>query len=163
NAPGLSDAQLLAARGILAHFQGRQEEARELLERAVKMAPLLDEAWETLARVIGRAGIGSTDREIERKYLEEEKSYTEALLRDRGFIPYLILRAGVRLDRGNYRSNRGENPLPDYQAAEEDYTEVLRLNAESQEGWNRRAILRTLRGIYLSTRNQDPLKDFAEA
>jgi tetratricopeptide (TPR) repeat protein/tRNA A-37 threonylcarbamoyl transferase component Bud32 len=162
-AVGFSDVSLLAARGMLAHFRGRQSEARDLLELAVKKDPLLDEAWETLARVTTEQDLASVQVERERSFLEKEKVFTQAILRDRGFVPHLLGRGDLKRDRGNDRANRGESPLLDMQSAEEDYSEALRLNRESQEAWLRRAQVRTQRGSYQAGRNQDPLKDYADA
>src|SRR4029079_6965010 len=75
----------------------------------------------------------------------------------------LLGRASLRRDRGVDRANRGDDPTTDYQAAEEDYSEALRLNKETIPGWNGRAILRVTRGEYRSARDQDPLPDFAAA
>ncbi|HEX7896128.1 MAG TPA: protein kinase [Planctomycetota bacterium] len=152
------DVRLSVARGLLAHLEGRPEEARELLESAARQDPLLDEAWDALARV---AATARGDRE--KDWLEREKALTEAIRADRGYLPHLLGRGDLKRNRGNERANRGENPLPDYQAAEEDYGEALRLNAESQEGWLRRATVRTLRANHRAIRDQDPLPDYAAA
>lgn len=157
--PGLKEVNLLAARGLLAKLEGRPDEARELLEAATRQDPLLDEAWDALAQISAASARG--DRES--KWLEREKAFTEAIRADRGYLPHLLGRGDLKRNRGNERANRGENPLPDYQAAEEDYSEALRLNPESQEGWNRRATVRTLRANHLAIRDRDPLPDYAAA
>jgi tetratricopeptide (TPR) repeat protein/tRNA A-37 threonylcarbamoyl transferase component Bud32 len=162
-AVGFSDLSLLTARGMLAHFQGRQSEARDLLELAVKKDPHLDEAWETLARVTSEQDLASAQVERERSFREKEMLFTQAILKDRGFVPHLLGRGDLKRDRGNERANRGESPLLDWQSAEEDYSEALRLNRESQEAWLRRSQVRTQRGSYLADRNHDPLKDYSDA
>ena len=162
-AVGFGDVSLLTARGMLAHFQGRQTEARDLLERAVKKDPHLDEAWETLARVTTEQDLASGQVERERRFREKEKLFTDAILKDRGFVPHLLGRGDLKRDRGNDRANRGESPLLDMQSAEEDYGEALRLNRESQEAWLRRAQVRTQRGQYQASHNRDPLKDYSDA
>ncbi len=161
--PGLKEVNLLAARGILAHYQGKQEEARELLESAVRIDPLLDEAWDTLARVTAEQHRSTAQGDRERKWLEQEMAFTEAIRKDRGFLPHLLARGDLKRDRATDRGNRGENPLPDLKASEEDYSEAVRLNEQAQEAWMRRAMVRTVRGIYLAMRNGDPLGDYAEA
>ncbi len=160
---GLEEAALLTARGMLAQLRGQAPEARDLLERAVKRDPSLDEAWEALARLTAGQPLPSGQAEREMKWLEQEKAFTEALLRDRGFVPHLLGRATLRRTRGIDRANRGDDPITDYQAAEEDYSEALRLNKENVPGWHGRAMLRIMRGEYRSVRDQDPLPDFAAA
>jgi tRNA A-37 threonylcarbamoyl transferase component Bud32/tetratricopeptide (TPR) repeat protein len=45
----LGEANVLAARGILAYNEGKYQEAQSALEKAVEKDPTLEEAWETLA------------------------------------------------------------------------------------------------------------------
>jgi len=106
---GLSPAHLLVVRALLAYGRGQIPEARTLLEEAARVDPLLDEVWLILARTV-RLGTASGFEERDRKYRAEEESYTQGLLRDQGFVPYLFRRGQLRMSRGHYYAEHGRDP-----------------------------------------------------
>jgi len=158
------EANVLAARGILTYYQGRYPEARTALEAAVRKNPLLEEAWETLARSAqAQAGETGDFEEKVRKWGESEAFYAEGMSKDRGYLQHWVGRSEVRVERGLNRLGRREDPLPDYRGAEEDLTQALLLSERSAEARRRRGVVRTLRGIYRMAHGQDPRGDYGGA
>jgi eukaryotic-like serine/threonine-protein kinase len=159
---GLSAANLLVVRGILAYGRGQVAEARTLLEEAARADPLLDEVWLILGRTV-RLGTAPGFEERERKYRAEEESYTQGLLRDQGFVPYLFRRGQLRMSRGHYFAEHGRDPSPDFAAAEKDLSEALAKDPSSFDIRLRRAGNRMFRGVYERPPVSDPLERFAGA
>ena len=159
---GLTAANLLVVRGILAVSRGQVSEARALLEEAARADPLLDEVWLILGRTV-RLGTAPGFEERERKYRAEEESYTQGLLRDQGFVPYLFRRGFLRMSRGHYFAEHGRDPSPDFAAAEKDFCGALEKDAASFDIRLRRAQNRTFRGVYERPPVSDPLEDFKQA
>lgn len=147
--PGLEDeirreAKAVDALGLLALFEGR--DAAKLLAEEVERHPDRTEAWEALGRATG-----------------DEAVYTKAIALDRGYVPYLFGRADVRHQRGSRKKDHGQDPLADYEAAEEDLNEALRLEPESAEALGRRGLVRTQRGVHRLQIGEDPKPDLAAA
>ena len=157
--PGLSAANLIVARGLIAYGRGQLAEARALFEEAARADPLLDEVWQALGRTV-RLGTTPSFEERERKYRLEEDSYTQGLLRDHGFVPYLLRRGNLRMSRGHYYGEHGRDPSPDFAAAEKDFTEALEKDPASFEIRLRRAQNWIYRGVYGRPPVSDPLEDF---
>ena len=161
---GITEAHAMAARGILTYYQGRYPEARASLEIAVRKDPLLEEAWETLARSAhAQAGEAAASEEKLRKWADAEAWYTEGASRDRGYLNHWVGRSEVRVDRGLDRLGRREDPLADYTGAEEDLAQTILLSPGTAELSRRRGVVRTLRGIYRMTHGQDPRADYQGA
>jgi tetratricopeptide (TPR) repeat protein len=155
----LTAANLLVARGILAYSRGQLSEARALLEEAARADPLLDEVWLILGRTV-RLGTAPGFEERERKFRAEEESYTQGLLRDQGFVPYLFRRGGIRSSRGHYYAEHGRDPSPDFAAAEKDLSAALEKDPASFEIRLQRAQNRLFRGVYERPPVSDPLENF---
>lgn len=155
----LTAANLLVVRGMLAFGRGQVLEARALLEEAARADPLLDEVWLILGRT-ARLGAAPGFEERERKYRTEEESYTQGLLRDQGFVPYLFRRGGLRMSRGHYFAEHGRDPSPDFAAAENDFNQALEKDPSSFEIRLRRGNCRMFRGVYERPPVSDPLEDF---
>jgi tetratricopeptide (TPR) repeat protein len=156
---GLTAANLLVVRGILAYGRGQLPEARALLEEAARADPLLDEVWLILGRTV-RLGTAPGFEERERKYRVEEESYTQGLLRDQGFVPYLFRRGALRVSRGHYFAEHGRDPSPDFAAAEKDLNDALEKDPTSFDIRLRRGQNRTFRGVYERPPASDPLEHF---
>jgi serine/threonine-protein kinase len=159
----MGKAHGLAARGILAFHRGDAPAARPLLQQALAAVPGMEEAWEALAES-WFSGVGCTaaPEEQERAYAEAERAFAEGLARDRGYVPHWVGRAGVRAARAALRSQTGKDPAVDFQAAEDDLTEALRLGP-SAEVLGRRAMLRASLGLHRMRLGENPVRDFAEA
>jgi len=155
---GLTAANLLVVRGMLAYGRGHYSEARTLLEAAARADPLLDEVWLILGRTV-RLGTASGFEERERKYRTEEESYTQGLLRDQGFVPYLFRRGQLRMSRGHYFAEHGRDPSPDFAAAEKDLSQALEKDPSSFDIRLRRANCRMFRGVYGHPPVSDPMED----
>jgi tetratricopeptide (TPR) repeat protein/tRNA A-37 threonylcarbamoyl transferase component Bud32 len=159
---GLTPANILVVRGMLEYGRGRLSEARGLLEEAARADPLLDEVWLILGRM-ARLGATPGFEERDRKYRAEEESYTQGLLRDQGFVPYLFRRGQLRMSRGHYYAEHGRDPSPDFAAAEKDLSQALEKDPSSFEIRLRRANNWMFRGVYERPPISDPLEDFARA
>jgi tetratricopeptide (TPR) repeat protein len=154
----LEDCRKLAgsgvvARGILSYHEGRFEEARLGLREELDRDAAPVEAWETyLLALARRPGTGAE---------ELETLYTEALRRDRGYVPFWVRRGELRSDRASSRMDRGEDPLPDMAQAEADFDQALLLDPNYAPAWRSRGIVRTHRGISEMARGVDPVRSFA--
>jgi serine/threonine-protein kinase len=89
---GADDGSARAARGILAFHERDLPRARQILEEVVRVDPDREEAWEALARTL----------EAQDQGREAVKVYTQALARDRGYVPLLTGRCHL-LVRGRDR------------------------------------------------------------
>jgi len=158
----LGDAQLLVARGLLACCRGQAAEARALLENAARVDPLLDEVWQILGR-LARVGTASSVDERERQFRTEEETYTQGLLRDKGYLPYLVRRGHLRIARGHYRAEHGRDPVPDFDLAEEDLTQAIAKDPASLDAPLRRARGRLYRGVYKRPPGSDPQEEYRKA
>lgn len=155
----LTHANLLVARGLLAYGRRQLPEARAVLEEAARADPLLDEVWQILGHT-ARLGTASGADERERRFRAEEETYTQGLLRDQGYVPYLFRRGFLRLARGHYYAEHGRDPFPDLEQGEADLTKALEKDPTSFEIRLRRSTGRMYRGVYGKPPAQDPLEDF---
>jgi tetratricopeptide (TPR) repeat protein/predicted Ser/Thr protein kinase len=156
---GLTAANLLVARGLLAYGRRHLPEARALLEEAARTDPLLDEVWQVLGHTV-RLGTASGIDERERRYRTEEETYTQALLRDKGYVPYLFRRGHLRIARGHYYAEHGRDPSTDFAQGEADLSKALEKDPSSFEIRLRRALGRMFRGVYERPPVSDPMEDF---
>ncbi len=152
----LGEAHALAARGIFAFHRGDPAAARGLLERALESDPGLEEAWETLARTWLAAG---ADEEALR---QAEQAFARGLEHDRGYAPHWTGRADARAARAALASETGGEPAQDFQAAEDDYAQALRLR-DGADGRVRRAALRVRQALHRARFGENPLHDYARA
>jgi len=153
---GLAEANATAARGILAFHRGALAEARKLLEAAVLKDPLMEEAWETLAlTAMAPLNLGTPVDELERAWAEAERAYDQGLQRDRGYLPHLLGRGGLRTARANLHWDTGRDPAADFAGAEADFAEALRLQ-RSPDVFLRRSGLHSSRGSYDGRQGRDP-------
>jgi tetratricopeptide (TPR) repeat protein len=160
----ISEASVRAARGILAYQQGKYADARRALEEVVETDPLLEEAWEALARSVEEIAFRArTTDERARLWQDVEAIYSNAIEYDRGYVRHRNGRALARIRLGDYRGQKGEDPERAYEEAEEDFVALERLGQKSHGGlcwrglgWKNRALWREAHGL-------DPEKEFAEA
>jgi serine/threonine-protein kinase len=151
---------VLASRGILAFCSEQFEEAHQVLREALRMDPLIEEAWEFLAW----AELNDPrDRPVASLWRAAEEIYTEALARDRGYVPHLLNRGMIRFQRADYQMCRGGDPSQDFAAAEADFGEAVRLGAGDLYSSIWRALMRMSRGIWRMCRGEGPQEDFAGA
>jgi len=158
----VAEAAVLAARGILAYHRREYPEARRVLREAVGMNRELEEAWETLAMATLQQPTPGND-EKDRVWKEAEAIYSEAISLDRGYLPHLRGRGQVRVRLGNNAWDTGADPLPHYGAAEEDFTQALKLLTDDASLLMERGIPRDLRAQYVDDRGGDPFPVFAAA
>jgi serine/threonine-protein kinase len=162
--PRITPANAVAARGILAYHQGRYDEARARLNEAVRLDPLIEEAWSALARAaVGQSRRAPDAASRERLWEEALAFYTDALEQDRGYLPHLLGRSELTLIRGKTIFSAGRDPDPDFAAAEEDLRRAIRLYGSRAEPWRRRGDVRTSRANLLVDRGQDPTSVLATA
>jgi tetratricopeptide (TPR) repeat protein/predicted Ser/Thr protein kinase len=162
--PGaLDEARVRAAEGLAAFVRAEEALARRNLRRAVELDPGLEEAWEALARS-WRLGVTpfSPPGDQEEAYQMCEETFGRALAHDRGYAPHWAGRGEVRALRGRLRSETGRDPQVDFQGAEDDFAQALRL-APSAGVYLARAELRRRVGLHRMELGGNPLQDFAEA
>jgi tetratricopeptide (TPR) repeat protein/predicted Ser/Thr protein kinase len=164
---GVSDmlsgaASISVIRGIRSYHRGDHADARVSLEEAIKIDPFLEEARETLTQVV-RAELRPGLEDQERRWRQAEELYTQGLARDRGYLPHFLGRGELRWSRGSARRHRGLDPLPDYGAAVDDFTEALRLAPSAPEPWTWRGQLRMYHAIWRIETGQDPRPDCSAA
>jgi tetratricopeptide (TPR) repeat protein len=160
----ISEASVRAARGILAYQQGKFADARQALEEVVQTDPLLEEAWEALARSVEELAYRArTTDERAHLWQDVEAIYSNAIEYDRGYVRHRHGRAMARIHVGDFRGLRGEDPQRAYEEAEEDFVALERLGQRPRSGlcwrglgWKGRALWREEHGL-------DPEKEFAEA
>jgi serine/threonine-protein kinase len=158
----LGEANVTAARGIVAYNRGLFDEAIERLKEAVAKDPLLEEAWESLIDAVFDRPFRRLE-ETERASREAEHYCEEALTLDRGYLPHLVTRADIRHIRGDDRMCRGQDPTHDFEGAEKDLSDALRANPIMLDALRGRGDLRTGRGVYAMGRGENPEPHFTGA
>jgi serine/threonine-protein kinase len=159
----LDPARAFVVRGILSALKGDRLEARALFIKSLASDPMLEEAWEALAETwLSGVTPHSAPELQESAYREAEQVLGSALSRDRGYVPFYRARADVRAARFGLRSATGQEALLDYQAAEDDYAEALRL-APSAGLLSRRALLHVRRSVHDMDLGENPLRLLTEA
>jgi tetratricopeptide (TPR) repeat protein/predicted Ser/Thr protein kinase len=143
------------ARGLVCFADGRLADARRAFEEALGLDPLCEEARELLAAVI-RGEILPSFEESERRSRQAEQLLAEGLEKDRGYLPHYYARGELRWNRGSRHRHRGLDPMPDYTAAEGDFTEALRLDPDSYRALHWRGQVRVYQGIWFMETDQDP-------
>lgn len=132
----LSEAAMLAVRGIQAFHRGNWGEARARLSEAVSKNPWMEEAWLTLAHsafmMAKQASEAGTKLE---RWKEAEALFSEGLRYDRGYFLFHLGRGRLRLDRGDYLKQRGQDPTPEFDGSIEDFTEAIHRNKAAAEPW----------------------------
>jgi len=149
----VTEANLLAARGILAFYQQRFVEASQLLNQAVERDPYMEEAWEALAKTTlqlpGAAG------DLRRR--EAIALFDRGLARDRGYVPLLLGRGQTLMSFAYERIERGDDPSVEMAAAQKDFEAAVRLRPGDAEAWLQIADLLSNRAFLAAARGQDPV------
>jgi tetratricopeptide (TPR) repeat protein len=143
------------ARGLVDFASAHPAEARRRFEEALGLDPLCEEARGLLALVI-RGEILPSFEEGERRSQQAEALLAEGLKQDRGYLPHYYARGELRWNRGSRHRHRGLDPTADYKAAEDDFTEALRLDPVSYRASQWRGQVRIYLGIWLMETDQDP-------
>ena len=158
----LGPAESLTTRGILAFCKGEVIRSRELLEKAIAADPSLVEAWEALARSWLSIGPYAPPASQEEAYREAVESLTRAIERDRGYVPHWIARGKARGAKAVLLSETGQEPDIEFQSAEDDFTEALKLRV-SAETLIQRAMLRARLGAHRARLGAYAERSFHEA
>jgi tetratricopeptide (TPR) repeat protein/predicted Ser/Thr protein kinase len=161
-ATGLPPPEGTVASGLVDFAQNELPKARKEFEDALAVDPLLEEARELLTAVI-RSGIRPSFDESERKYQQAEEVFRQGLARDRGYLPHYFGLGEMRWSRGSRRRHRGLDPMPDYAAAEKDFTDALAIDPTSARAWQWRCQVRVYHGIWALETDQDPSDALAAA
>jgi tetratricopeptide (TPR) repeat protein len=160
--PVITEANLLAARGILAYWRQEYAAARKWREEAVQIDPLMEEAWELLPWTAWYQP-GSGTKDLEGVWNEVDRLAAEAHSHDRGYSPHLTALGETRYARAEWRMILGQDPMPDFAAAEEAFSEALRLDEAPAFPWRWRGRVRAMRAVYHIGRGEDPLRDLEAA
>ena len=159
----VSGARADAAEGICLFHRGEVEVARGFLEKSLEKDPDLAEAREALAQTwLARISRYSAPADRESAYARAEAVLTSGIEQDRGYAPLWIGRAEVRAERGRLFRETGRDPQREFQAAEDDLTQALRL-VETADAYRRRAMLCRIMGVHRMHLGGNPLEDFKEA
>jgi serine/threonine-protein kinase len=144
----IGEANLLAARGILAFRMANYEQAVGLLKGAVEKDETLEEAWQMLGETVRRQAVSAkTGAEKERLWAEAEEWFTRGHVKDLGYVSHLLGRARVRADRAVYRQRHGQEPWADFDAAEQDTKDALKLDPENWKAYYVLGVVRSNRAI----------------
>jgi tetratricopeptide (TPR) repeat protein/tRNA A-37 threonylcarbamoyl transferase component Bud32 len=154
----IGPAHVNAARGILAYYQSKPEEAREILEKVVQEDPLLEEGWETLGFAGRYEAFRASAEPAAAMYGKLDDHYSRAISYDRGYAPNWSGRAFVRLMRGELRSQKGENPTELLAQSKSDYSEAVRLAPDSADI----AVGRAMMFLYLAGNKARPKEERAQ-
>ncbi|MBI3271113.1 MAG: protein kinase [Planctomycetes bacterium] len=153
----LSSVAIDCARGLrLATTSSRPEDraaARALLDGVVRADPSIEDAYETLAQIAeqdtGRAAAIAI--------------YSQGLEVDKGYFPFWLGRAALRMNEGSARAGRGEDPTPYFAPAESDLERALALHPDGVAARLRLGALRSDWGKYRMDSGQDPSDLHAKA
>ncbi len=159
----LTEAERALTLAWEAWASGNLREARERFAAAVKTHST-EEAIEALVCLDAARGVSAPTVEAMTRLL------TEAMARDRGYVPFVLLRASVHLQWGGRTADSGGNPEAAYQAAIEDYGRAIQLDPLRAVAWSDRGNTRAWWTAYQVEHGRDPtelmnaaLADFAEA
>jgi serine/threonine-protein kinase len=159
----LGPGRSLAARGLWAFHRRNFREARELLSRAISLDPSLEEAWEALGEAwLSGGDVDSMGMVVEEALDHAERIFTHALVHDRGYAPHWAGRGRARGARAVQKAESGREPEEDFQAADDDFSEALRL-APTSAAWSGRARVRASRGAHRMRMGENPLPDWLAA
>ncbi len=142
NDPGVGEARLLAARGLLGVLDGDRDGHR-LLREAVARDPLLEEAFAALSE------FGYTPEKIE--------WCTKGLEHDKGYIPHLLGRGDALELTGTVEQTRGGDPTSLYDLAIADFDRILEAVPDHVDALCGRARTRMGASVFAVQRGRDPL------
>jgi serine/threonine-protein kinase len=178
----LEESHARAARGILAFHRGQYAEAKARLEEALAADPLMEEAWDALARATDAAGDWNGAETVYARAMERDRGYAPhaigrcemrrrmgrypgairdadtALSLDAGLFEAWNCRAAARMHVGHDVMMAGGDPLPIYADAEKDYDEAI-ARSGGRVGHAGRGTLRRYRAIHRIRRGEDPIAD----
>ncbi len=158
-----NDPRARVADAHAAFLAGDYTRARAAAGSALAADPSLEEAWEALARAeLGPTTRHSPPAEQEAAAGRAEEAWTRGIGHDRGYARFWIGRGDARALRADLKRETGRDPLGDAQAAEDDFSEAMRLGA-AREGLVHRARLRTSLGLRRVNFGEDPLPHYAAA
>jgi serine/threonine-protein kinase len=160
----IREANVMAARGILAYYQTRYQEAAGILHEAVRQDPLLEESWETLALAERAIAWREIDAELkEELYRKVVDLYGEAISHDRGYLPHWIGRGQTHHRAAYVVYSCGGNPAQELARAEDDCAGAALLDPGSPQIPLLRGQVLALRAFYRMTHGEDPSGDFEYA
>ncbi len=145
----LAEAALACAQGLALSYggaPGERDRARDLLEGALGRDPLLEEAYEGLARIESAAGA----------WENAAAAFERGLRVDKGYLPFWIGRAKARVAGGALAMQRGEDPRTLFSGAMADYARALELDPGSVEALVGRGNVGLNWGLYKGGRGEDP-------
>ena len=149
----LPAGELECARGLLAWLTGNLAAARTHLTRAVADAPLLEEAYETLATLAW-----AEDRPD-----EVIRWLTEGLARDAGYLPHREERGRAHAALAVARAEAGQAPAASFAAALADFDDVIAKDPDRASAWATRGGARLTRGVRGAELGADPVADYEAA
>ena len=153
----LPPAQADCIRGLLrlrtADGAADRQAACALLRRALADDPLLEEAYEGLAR----AALDSN------AFDDAVAAYTAGIEHDRGYAPFWLGRGKTRADRAFSLHASGQDPEPLFRLAEEDFTAAIALVSRDPGPLLQRGALRSEWGRRLIQTGRDAEPKYAEA
>jgi tetratricopeptide (TPR) repeat protein len=161
---GVSAANALAARGILAFHENRLDQAEQALERAVAADPQMEEAWDTLAQTAVARGRDEQILEAKQRWYDKAQDiYTRAISHDRGYASYYLER-GIAREWWSYARYLARTATTsDYEASQRRYEEAIRIDSQFADAWARKGKTLTSQGSLGLRDGKDPLPKWEEA
>lgn len=153
-----------AAGGIISYHTGFFQAALSQLHEAVAENPDLEEAWETMAAIAeSQALLAEMLEEKLTHWKSAEEFCSKGVERDGGYVPHLVTRSRIRIDRAKALVRAGQDPLADWSVAEQDLARVLQFGGPQAEIFIKLGDLRNDRALYLQSRRNDPSSDWDAA
>jgi len=162
----VSRAQLFSVKARRALVEERLDEATGHLESAVREDPMLEEAWDMYAQLVGGwtvLGPPASGREREKKLEAGEAIYTRAIAHDQGYVLYRLHRGIMRTEIARCRFRRGEDPFDSIARADQDFEQASLISSRMPPPWCLRGVAWEQAARFRLARNEDPSKEVAAA
>jgi serine/threonine-protein kinase len=160
----ISEAHVANVRGILAFWAADYPKARELLRQAVTVDPSLEEAWELLGWLLYEYAAEIPElAERDRRLEGAGRCLDEAIVQDRGYPRFWIMKSWVMTRAAEYSPALGRDALPYFAESDRDIAQANILMPNMYTTWRQRASNWRKRGLYRRDQGEDPRQDFEEA
>jgi serine/threonine-protein kinase len=139
------------------------DQALKDVDRSLSIGPNNVESMQLRATIRFNRGayLRSLDQDPTTEFRLGENDLTE-ILRRRAYAPAMEDRARLRAGCATWKMRREEDPSKDFDEAESDYRDALKIAPDSAEAWSGIGSLWINRGVWKIRQKQDPKADFAK-